>query len=182
MSRISYLPRIISLLVQFICSEVRKINVRVTNPGVVFGGRVYLSPGCSITVARGGRLELTGCRVGRGVTITVARSAYMSISAETIGNYSTLVAREAVLVGPGSKIAEMVVVRDGNHDHSVPLSWQRYTSDPVSIGCDVWLAAGVKVLAGVTIGDSVTVGAGAVVNKDLPAGCTAVGVPARVVS
>jgi serine O-acetyltransferase len=33
----------------------------------------------------------------------------------------------------------------------------------------------------ITVGDNVTLGAGAVVVKDLPSNCTAVGVPAKVI-
>jgi acetyltransferase-like isoleucine patch superfamily enzyme len=47
---------------------------------------------------------------------------------------------------------------------------------------DVARGAGVKVLDGVQIGDRAIIGAGAVVRRDVPAGATAVGVPARVVS
>jgi len=37
------------------------------------------------------------------------------------------------------------------------------------------------VLKGVTIGDGAIIAAGAVVTKDVPAGCIAAGVPAKVV-
>ena len=49
--------------------------------------------------------------------------------------------------------------------------------------CDrVMLGAGCKVLGGVTIGEGAVIGANAVVLKDLPPHCTAVGIPARVTS
>jgi len=51
----------------------------------------------------------------------------------------------------------------------------------VTLGDNVWLGAGAKVLDGVRLGDDVVVGAGAVVTSDLPAGAIAVGIPARVV-
>ena len=49
------------------------------------------------------------------------------------------------------------------------------------IGNDVYIGAGAKILGPVTIGDGATIGANAVVLEDVPAGCTAVGVPARVI-
>lgn len=52
---------------------------------------------------------------------------------------------------------------------------------PVHIGTNVWLGAGVIVLAGVTIGDNSVVGAGSVVTKDIPANCVALGTPAKVI-
>lgn len=53
---------------------------------------------------------------------------------------------------------------------------------PVTIGDDVFLGQNVVVLGGVTIHDRATVAAGAVVNRDVPAGSTVGGVPARVLS
>ena len=50
----------------------------------------------------------------------------------------------------------------------------------IRIGNDVWLGANVTILPGVSIGDNVVVGAGAVVTKDIPDNSLAVGVPARV--
>ncbi|MBW8192484.1 acyltransferase [Neiella marina] len=46
---------------------------------------------------------------------------------------------------------------------------------------DVWLATGVKVMAGVCIGEGTVVAAGSVVCTSLPAGVLAGGVPARVI-
>jgi maltose O-acetyltransferase len=50
----------------------------------------------------------------------------------------------------------------------------------IRIGNDVWLGGNVTVLPGVTIGNNVVVGAGAVVTKDIPDNSLALGVPARV--
>jgi serine O-acetyltransferase len=48
------------------------------------------------------------------------------------------------------------------------------------IGDNCKFFAGAKIIGDLAIGDDVTVGANAVVLKDLPSGVTAVGVPARV--
>ncbi len=55
------------------------------------------------------------------------------------------------------------------------------TARPVILGRNVWIGGGAILLPGVTVGDDAIVGAGSVVTKDIPAGCVAVGNPARVI-
>lgn len=50
-----------------------------------------------------------------------------------------------------------------------------------SIGDDVKIFTGATVFGGVKIGNHVTIGAGAVVNSDVPDGCTVAGNPARII-
>lgn len=56
--------------------------------------------------------------------------------------------------------------------------------DPVkrhpTLGSRVVIGAGAKVLGPITLGDDARIGANAVVTKDVPAGKTAVGIPAQV--
>jgi serine O-acetyltransferase len=48
------------------------------------------------------------------------------------------------------------------------------------IGDGVLVGAGARVLGGISLGDGCSIGANAVVIRDVPAGATAVGVPAVV--
>ena len=48
------------------------------------------------------------------------------------------------------------------------------------IGRGVYLSSGSSVIGDISLGDFAKIGAGAVVTHDVPAGCTAVGVPARL--
>ena len=52
---------------------------------------------------------------------------------------------------------------------------------PIVLGDNVWLAAGVIVCPGVTIGANSVIGAGSVVVGDIPAGVLAAGNPCRVI-
>jgi serine O-acetyltransferase len=70
--------------------------------------------------------------------------------------------------------------RDVKVEHLVTIGAEK-DGAPV-LGDDVFLGAGCKVLGGVRIGSRVKIGANAVVVHDVPDDCTAVGVPARVIS
>ncbi len=52
---------------------------------------------------------------------------------------------------------------------------------PVTIGDDVWIGASSIILPGVTIGSGATIGAGSVVTHDIPPNVLACGVPCRVI-
>lgn len=88
-----------------------------------------------------------------------------------------------ITLGDNALLAPEVFITASNYETApgIPVMDQPKIERDVVIGADVWLGARVIVLPGVTIGDGAVVGGGAVVAHDLPAGCIAVGVPARVV-
>lgn len=61
-----------------------------------------------------------------------------------------------------------------------PIEETPVAGNDVVIGRGCLIGAGAFILAGVTLGDDVIVGAGAVVTHDIPSGAFAAGVPARV--
>ena len=160
-------------------SACRLLWLSVVFPGFRFSGSVYIGPGCDIYVQRGGAIHLRDCQVSRGVTLTAGRQAVIRMNGVYLGQYSTIVARKAIEIDSGTKVAERVTIRDANHDHSVPLREGLFTSSAVSIDRDVWLGANSVVLAGVRVGEGATVGAGAVVTRDVAPAATVVGIPAR---
>ena len=52
---------------------------------------------------------------------------------------------------------------------------------PIKVGNNVWIGGNVCVMPGITIGDNVVIGAGSVVNKNIPSNCVAVGNPCKVI-
>lgn len=52
---------------------------------------------------------------------------------------------------------------------------------PITIGNNVWIGTNVSILPGVKIGDNSVIGAGSVVNKEIPENVIAVGNPCKVI-
>jgi acetyltransferase-like isoleucine patch superfamily enzyme len=131
-----------------------------------------------------------GIQIGNGVflgrgTILSCKDGDITLGDHVnIGFYSEIFSGSSVTVGPHGLFAAYTYLVGGGHEFAradVPVLEQERPSRGITLGEDVWLGAGAKVMDGVTIGDHVVVGAGAVVTEDLPAGVVALGVPARVV-
>lgn len=94
----------------------------------------------------------------------------------------------SVPIGPGLYIAHPVgtvimakrIGANASFIAAVTLGMRDSHSFPV-LGDGVMVGAGARVLGGILLGDGCTVGANAVVIQDVPAGATAVGVPARII-
>jgi serine O-acetyltransferase len=51
-----------------------------------------------------------------------------------------------------------------------------------TIGDNVFIGSGARILGGIKVGNNVRIGANAVVIHDVPDNCTVVGIPARIIS
>ena len=82
-----------------------------------------------------------------------------------------------LVIGGGTVVGEDCTVL-----HGVTLGEVRFDElDCPKVGDRVTIGTGARVLGGITVGDDAVIGAGAVVLKDVPAGATVAGVPARVI-
>jgi maltose O-acetyltransferase len=87
----------------------------------------------------------------------------------------------AVTIGERTQIGPAVQILAADHPRDAAgrapgLEFGR----PVRIGRNVWIGGGAIILPGVSIGDDALIGAGSVVTRDVAAGATAFGNPARV--
>jgi maltose O-acetyltransferase len=108
---------------------------------------------------------------------------YISVGARTFINYGAVVLDAAdVRIGDDVQIGPNVQLLTALHPLD-PVERRRgtETAKPVTIGDGAWLATGVIVCPGVSIGADTVVGAGSVVTKDLPAAHLCYGNPCRVI-
>jgi maltose O-acetyltransferase len=130
-------------------------RVLVENHGTItLGDRVYFVAG----------MLPAELRCGPGATLEVGEDS-------GLGYAASIEAHGAVRIGRRTMLASFVRICDRGRDGV----------RPVTIGDDVWLAHGVIVEPGVTIGDGSVVSAGSVVTRDVPPGHLAAGNPARSV-
>ena len=127
-------------------------DVNVTGEGSIrIGDRVQFAGG----------MFATSLHAASGGSITIDALCFLSYGV-------SISAVQRVQIGKRCQIASMVLIRDQNE----------LTTAPVTIGDDVWLAYGVIVEPGVTIGEQSVVSAGSVVRSDIPPYSLAQGNPA----
>ena len=86
-----------------------------------------------------------------------------------------------VEIGDGTQIGPAVQIYTADHPRDPAQRREGWEfGKPVRIGRNVWIGGGAIILPGVTIGDDALIGAGSVVTRDVPAGATVAGNPARV--
>jgi maltose O-acetyltransferase len=108
---------------------------------------------------------------------------FISVGSGCVFNYGvTILDCGPVTIGDHVALGNNVQLLSAEHPLLSKNRLKRWTMGrPVVIEDRVWLAAGVIVYPGVTIGQDTIVAAGSVVTRNLPAGVLAAGNPARVV-
>lgn len=108
-----------------------------------------------------------------GVNIELGDKVYMNAGC-------TILDTARVRIGTSSMLGPNVQVYCADH-HKDPAMRAAglEIAKPVTIGENVWIGGGAIILPGIAIGDGAIVGAGAVVTRNVAAGTTVAGNPAR---
>lgn len=127
------------------------------------------------------RLAACGKEVllSRGVRILAPHKVTIGDYSQ-IGENSFLSAGGEIWIGRWCQIANNVIIVTGNHNLNGELYYDNVSHRNIHIGDNVWIASGVILLGGVTVGSNAVIGAGSVVTRDIPDYGVAMGVPAQV--
>lgn len=138
----------------------------IVNPLAVRGlSRMFIGAGVLIN-------EGTWMQTEMGSDLTIGDDVY-------IGHRCHVHAVDHITIGAHTMVADGVTISSGAH---VGVNHGQVAKDgPIVIGDGVFIGEKALIKGGVTIGDGASVGAGAIVTKDVPAGATVGGVPARVI-
>ena len=165
-------------------------NVCIRHPGRIHIGKGVVIDDNVVLDAKGDSDE--GITIGDAVilgrnTIVSCKGGSIEIGDNTnISANCMLISETRLSIGSNVLIAGMsYIIAGGNHSierTDIPIIAQpMIQKGGVTVEDNCWLGANVTVLDGVTIGRDSVVGAGSLVNMDIPELAIAVGAPARVV-
>ncbi len=100
----------------------------------------------------------------------------------SLNPFAILYGHGGLCIGNRVRIAAHAVLIPANHRFRSPdpLDQSGVEARGITVGDDVWIGSGARILDGVALGDRSVIGAGAVVTRTVPTNCIATGIPARV--
>ena len=163
-------------------------NVVLRYPHKIFlGNNVIIDDNCLID-AKGrdnhGVVIGDNVFVGRNTILLCTDGDIFIEDNVSIGFNSEVMSANYVKLGKNVLISSYCFLNAATHDFQrtdIAVSQQASIGRKIVLEENVWLAANVTVLDGITVGKDAIVGAGAVVTKDLPPLSIAVGMPAKVI-
>lgn len=165
-----------------ILSRMRVIHLLIKYPGLKIQGDSIVERNCKIVCVDGGSMILKDAYISEGTYIIVANAANIQISNTFIGRNCLISANKEIIIGKDCLIAEMVVIRDHNHNYDLsdkPVALQGNNFDGITIENNVWIGSKSTILKGVVIRKNAVIGAHSLVNSNIEQNSLNVGAPAR---
>lgn len=165
--------------------------------GVVIRHPEKLIIGDNVTIDDNCLIDARGAADGEGFVIEdhvlinrncmlIAKNGAIRIGAHSsLGSNNVIVSMDGVRIGKSVLTAGGCYISTGNYEFNDPdmpvMDQNLYTSGPVTIGDGAWIGTRATILDGVRIGANSIIGAGALVNDDIPDKSIAVGIPAKII-
>jgi len=122
------------------------------------------------------------CNITEGVIISHPENISFG-NRVSIHQYSILDAQGEIIVEDDVAIGSHCLLITSTHrfeDKNKKIKDQGISTKKIKISSNVWLGSRVTILQGVTIGKNYIIGAGSIVNKNIPDNVVAAGVPCKV--
>lgn len=120
----------------------------------IIGKRAFIQLGYKNNIKEGCRLDAIGG--------SIQLEDYVFINRNGI-----IVAMSDIRIGSHTSIGPNVVIYDHDHNYKGNDD-EKYLSEPIIIGKNVWIGANCTILKGVKIGDNAVIAAGTLVCSDVP--------------
>ena len=147
-------------------------------------GYKYISIGERTTIGKHIQLTAWECHNGKLYSPSISIGSNCQI-----GAYNHITAINKIVIGDGVLTGKFVTITDNSHgkpgdlcDINIsPIKRVVYSKGTVEIGDNVWIGDKATILSNVKIGEGCTIGANAVVTKDIPPYCIVGGNPAKII-
>lgn len=164
-------------------------NCVIRNPARIFiGDSVAIDDNCLLDARGAGRdgVRICDCVIlSRGVQVK-SKSGGVYIGRDvSVGDDTKICSESGICIGDGVGIAGSCIIAGGTFpmgEFNRPAKQRQPTSaGPILIGPGTWIANGVMILDGGSVGENCIVSAGSVVTRPVPDRCVAHGNPAKKV-
>lgn len=121
-------------------------------------------------------------KIGKNVTIMAWHNLKVGNNVSIHAN-CYIDASGYISIGNNVSIAHNTSILSTNHtwaNKTIPIKYNDVDLMPVSMGNDIWIGCGCRILAGVNIQNRVIIAAGAVVNKDCESNYIYGGIPSKI--
>lgn len=147
----------------------------ILEPGVLIAGRLKLSGSVKVAISSGTRIRKRNHIFGEGK---------VTIGSDCLLNGCSIACYQQVDIADKCLISDCYIMDTDYHNVDPETRHELLHKSgirPVAIGRNVWLAAGARILKGVTIGENSVVGLDCVVRRNVPANVVVIGNPECVV-
>lgn len=159
------------------------LKIRGKASNITIGNNVEIYGAIDLRNRENGKIVIEDeARLENDCRLVAANDATLRICRKSfLGPYNIINCGTDITLGSYTISGPYVVIQSSNHGmvKGTPVWEQKHTYGKINIGEDVWIGAGTKILAGVTLEDGAVIGAGAVVTQSIGNNKIAAGIPAK---